>query len=266
MRTQLERAVAAGHNALYRREDQTWKRLGRFLATECPAAVVRARGAVALAFAVFTVPALFGYRLLRDRPAVAAEVLPEVMLDRAREGAARQQEGRGYAEAEAEQRPLMAASIIANNVRVAFFCFAGGAFAGFGSLLLLAINGLSIGAASGHFANNGLFGYLWTFIAGHGLLELFAIWVAGAAGFRLGLAMIAPGRRPRGDALVLAGRDAVGMVGFAVILLLVAGLVEGLISASTVAAPVKFAVSGGSAVLLALYLLIGSRQRVSGQL
>ncbi len=256
---QLERAVGAGHNALYRREAATGKRLGRFALVDCPAAVVEARKTVALAFVVFAAPAALGYGLLRDRPEIAAEVLPQVMLDRATAGAGRQSGGQGYFEAPPGERPLVAASIIANNVRVAFSCFAGGVFVGVGSLVILAANGLSIGAASGHFANQGLFGYLWTFIAGHGLLELFAIWVSGAAGFQLGLAIIAPGRQPRTEALVLAGRRAIRLVGFAVALLLVAGLIEGLISASGVAPAAKIAVSAGSAALLVLYLATGAR-------
>ena len=93
-----------------------------------------------------------------------------------------------------DERPLAASGIIVNNIRVAFLCFAGGIALGVGSLLLLAFNGLSIGAVSGHFANTGLLGYLWTFVIGHGLLELFAIWVAGAAGFLLGKALFLPGR------------------------------------------------------------------------
>ena len=263
-RAQLERAVAAGHNALYRSEAPTWRRLVRFLGVECPAAVVASRRIVALAFLAFAVPGALGYRLLRDRPDLAAEVLPQVMLDRAAAGVERQREGKGYVEATAEGRPLMAASIIANNVQVAFSCFAGGAFLGVGSLVILATNGLSIGAASGHFANQGLIGYLWTFIAGHGLLELFAIWVSGAAGFQLGQAVIAPGRVPRREALIRAGRQSIRLVGAAVLMLLVAGLIEGLISASGVGAAVKVSVSAASAVLLVLFLATGNRLAAPG--
>jgi uncharacterized membrane protein SpoIIM required for sporulation/uncharacterized RDD family membrane protein YckC len=255
----LERAVSAGHNALYRGETPTWRRIARFFGVECPAAVVAARWAVALGFLVFALPAALGYRLLRDRPDLAAEVLPQVMLERAAAGVAREQDGKSYYEATAEGRPLMAASIIANNVQVALMCFAGGALVGLGSLVILATNGLSIGAASGHFANQGLIAYLWTFIAGHGLLELFAIWVSGAAGFQLGTALIAPGRLPRREALVTAGRLSIRLVGCAVVLLLVAGLIEGLISAGGVPGAVKIGVSAASAALLALYLATGSR-------
>ena len=110
-------------------------------------------------------------------------------------------------------RPFMASRIMTNNIGVAFYCFAGGIFAGVGSLLLLAFNGLAMGTISGHFANLGLLGYLWTFVVGHGVLELFAIWVAGAAGFLLGRALLAPGERTRAEALVTAGRLALRMVG-----------------------------------------------------
>ena len=80
----------------------------------------------------------------------------------------------------------MASGIITNNVRVAIACFAGGIFLGVGSLVLLAYNGLAIGAFAGHFANVGLLDYLLTFILGHGALELFAIWVAGRGGLPAG--------------------------------------------------------------------------------
>lgn len=255
----LERAVGAGHNALYRERRHTWHQLWTFVALDAPAAVVTARRAVVTAFLVFTIPALLGFGLLRERPALASEVLPDVMLERAEAGIERQRAGQGYFDAPAGSRPLIAASIIANNVQVAFYCFVGGIFLGVGSLVLLAANGLAIGAASGHFANVGLFGYLWTFVAGHGVLELFAIWVAGAAGFQLGLAALAPGRASRREALVLAGRLALRMVGFATVLLLVAGLVEGLISASPLARSGKIAISVASAVLLAGYLALGAR-------
>jgi uncharacterized membrane protein SpoIIM required for sporulation len=180
------------------------------------------------------------------------------MLERAEAGRVRGAEGSGYVELSADRRPVMATSIIANNVRVAVACFASGVALGVGSLLLLAMNGLQLGAVSGHFANLGVLGYLWTFVMGHGVLELFAIWVAGAAGFLLGRAVIVPGDYSRRDALVLAARRALPMVGAAVVLLLIAGLIEGLISASTATLTTRLLVTGGSAVFLVAYLLFGA--------
>jgi uncharacterized membrane protein SpoIIM required for sporulation len=226
---------------------------------ECPAAVWRARRVVLLALACLFGPAVAGYLVIRERPALAYEVLPDVMIERAEEGRERQANDQGYVELEAEQRPLMAAYLINNNVGVAFKCFAGGIFLGIGSLFLLAFNGLSLGASAGHYANVGLFGYLFTFIVGHGVLELFAIGVAGAAGFLLGQAVIAPGERTRGEALVTQGRVAVRMLGVVVVLLVIAGLIEGLASASGASFAYRLAVSSASAVFLLLYLANGAR-------
>jgi uncharacterized membrane protein SpoIIM required for sporulation len=181
------------------------------------------------------------------------------MLERAEAGRQRQAEGLGYYEADASDRPVIATAIISNNVRVAFNCFAGGAFFGVGSLLALGYNGLVLGATAGHFANAGILGYLFAFILGHGVLELFAISVSGAAGFLLGLALLAPGDLTRSEALVLRGRVAVRMVGFVVVLLIVAGLIEGLASASGASFTFRAAISAGSAVFLLLYLLNGAR-------
>jgi uncharacterized membrane protein SpoIIM required for sporulation len=233
------------------------------LARECPAAVVQARGYVLVAFLTFLAPAAAGFAVLHERPGLAAELIPDVMLRRAEAGAARKAAGHGYVDVAAEDRPLMASGIITNNVRVAIACFAGGIFLGVGSLVLLAYNGLAIGAFAGHFANVGLLDYLMTFILGHGALELFSIWVAGAAGFLLGRSVVAPGRLSRADALVLSGRVALRMLGATAVLLVVAGVIEGFISAGGYSVPVRLAASAASLGLLGAYLMNGIRFRAA---
>ncbi len=261
--SRLERLAAAGHNALYRDERSTWRRLWVVLARECPAAVVDARGYVLVACLTFMAPAAAGFMVLHERPALAVELIPDVMLRRAEAGAARKAAGRGYVDVAAEDRPLMASGIITNNVRVAIACFAGGIFLGVGSLVLLAFNGLAIGAFAGHFANAGLLDYLLTFILGHGALELFAIWVAGAAGFLLGRSVVAPGRLSRSDALVVNGRVAVRMLGATALLLVVAGTIEGFVSAGGYGVAARLAASAASLGLLGAYLANGVRSRAA---
>ena len=259
VRSHLERLVAAGHNLLYRDQRKTWSGIGRFFAVECPAAVVDARRVVLAAFLAFAVPALGGYAALRERPELAEQALPPVLLERAEAGALARAEGRGYAQVEARMRGMVSSTIITNNLGVAFACFAGGVFLGVGSLLSLAFNGLAIGAASGHYHNLGLLSFLWTFVAGHGVLELFAIWCAGGAGFLLGLAVIRPGDLSRRDALVLHGQTAMRMVGASLLLLLIAGAIEGFLSTSGAPVAVKVGTSAASALLLAAWLANGAR-------
>jgi uncharacterized membrane protein SpoIIM required for sporulation len=258
VRLRLERLVAAGHNLLYRADRQSLARIGRFIGVDAPSAVVQARRAVLIAFLSFALPALAGYAAMRQRPELAQDALPAVLLDRAAEGVERKAEGKGYSEVEVSGRPFVASSIIANNVQVSFVCFAGGIFFAIGSLFSLAYNGLLIGAVSGHYQNVGLLSYLWTFVAGHGVLELFAIWCAGAAGFLLGSAIVRPGRFTRRDALVLNGRLAMRLIGLVVVLLLVAGTIEGFVSTSRATPAIKVAISVVSALLLIAYIAAGA--------
>src|SRR5256885_4412283 len=98
--------------------------------------------------------------------------------------------------------------------------------------LVLVGNGVSLGMGFGLFVNYHAGGYLATFVAGHGVLELTAIFIAGGAGFRVAGALLVPGDRTRRDALVVEGRIAARMVGAVVTLLAIAGTIEGLLSAS----------------------------------
>jgi uncharacterized membrane protein SpoIIM required for sporulation len=245
---QLERIVATGHNLLYRDERNTWRLIWRFFLVEGPTAIVNARRHVLVAFLAFTLPAAAGFLMMRQQPALAEQILPVSLLERAEAGA------RDGARAE---RAFLATVIVTGNVQVAFVCFASGVLLGVGSLFALGFNGALIGAASGHYANSGLLGFLWTFIAGHGVLELFAIFLAAAAGLLLGQAIIAPGAYTRGHALVVNGRQAMALTGATVLLLLVAGGVEGFVSASGAPFEVKIGVSVASLLLLVAYLFRG---------
>ncbi|HEY2807016.1 MAG TPA: stage II sporulation protein M [Gemmatimonadales bacterium] len=253
----LERAVSAGHNALYGLRGVGRVGLGRLLAHDLTAALWRSRGYIAVAFLLTAAPAVAGYQLLRSAPSRAAELLPDEMIARAEGGREAVLAGVGYAQAPSLYLPLMASNIIANNVQVAIGAFAFGITAGIGTVWLLFFNGLFLGAVVGLFRNYGLAGWLLTFIAGHGILELTAIFVAGAAGLRIGRALVAPGDAPRRDALVVAGRESVLLVIAAACLLLLAGTIEGLLSASDAPVPVKLGVSATTVVLLVLLGISG---------
>jgi uncharacterized membrane protein SpoIIM required for sporulation len=253
----LERLVAAGHNALYGVRSRGRLPLARHVLRDFPAAVVESWRYVLVAFLLFAIPAAVGYAVLREQPELAEEIAPPVMVSRAEQAAERQARGVGYAEAENEDRPVLASWIISNNIMVCLAALAGGLVAGVLTVLSLVYNGLSLGVGFGVFANHHATGYLATFIAGHGVLELTAIFISGGAGFRLAQALVAPGDLTRKDALVLQGAVALRMIGAVVCLLIVAGAIEGLLSASDAAPAYKFAVSGASAVLLACYFASG---------
>jgi uncharacterized membrane protein SpoIIM required for sporulation/uncharacterized RDD family membrane protein YckC len=253
----LERVVSAGHNALYRARGKQGMPLGRYLLRDFPAAVVQSWAYVLLSFTLFIVPAAIGYVMIRERPALADEIVSPVMVGRAEQAAQREAEGRSYAQAEGEQRPVIAAAIISNNIQVSFGVFVGGLTCGLLTGWLLFANGMMLGLGFGLFKNYGALGYLTTFVAAHGVLELTAIFISAGAGFRLAKAIIAPGDRTRKDALVVEGRIAVRMVGAVVTLLAIAGTIEGLLSASDAPAIWKYGVSAATVLFLLLYLASG---------
>jgi len=256
----LERVVTAGHNALYRARGKPRTPLRHYILRNFPAAVVQSWQYVLLAFLLFSVPAAVGYVMIRERPALAEELLSPVMVARAEAAAENLAEGRGYAETSKEERPQVAALIITNNITVSFGTFVGGLTAGVLTTWLLFANGMMFGLVLGLFRNYQALSYLLTFVLGHGVLELTAIFISAGAGFRLAKAMIAPGDRARRDALVVEGRIAARMIGAVVTLLAIAGTIEGLLSTSPAPASWKYGVSAASAVFLVLYLANGYRE------
>ncbi len=255
----LARVVSAGHNALYGVRRSARLHVGNLLLKRLPGAVYRGRRYALVAFGTFALPAIAGYSLIRERPSIAYEIIPDGMIARAESGVRQSEAGRGYAEAPSPYLPMVASGIITNNVQVAFGAFAFGITAGLGTMLLLVFNGLFFGAVIGLFVNYGLGAWLLTFVAGHGVLELTAIFIAGGAGLRIARALVAPGDLARRDALVVGGRLAVEMLGAAAGLLVVAGMIEGFISASGLPATLKLTVSLATAVLLVLLTVQGRR-------
>jgi hypothetical protein len=123
----LARIVSTSHNALYGVRGAGRLPLRHLLLKRLPTAAYHGRAYILTAALFFALPAASGYILIRERPAVAYEVLPDVMISRAEAGQAQAQAGRGYAETPSPYLPLVASSIIANNVQVAFGAFAFGA-------------------------------------------------------------------------------------------------------------------------------------------
>lgn len=258
----LSRLLAGAHNLLYRGRSLTLADVVRLVAIEAPREVRRSWRPVLLAGALLFGPALIAYSAVVNHPTVAATFIPAGMLDRAEEGVRRAREGTGYIADPQIFRPTMASQIIANNVQVTFGVFALGMTAGVGSLLLLVLNGVSLGGVFGLYQSKGIGSLLLAFVAPHGVLELTAVCIAGGAGFLLAAALLLPGRRTRKRALVENGQRAIRLVAAATVLLLVAGTLEGFVSPiPTWPLRAKLAVSAATLVLLALYLSAGRVRR-----
>ena len=142
--------------------------------------------------------------------------------------------------------------------------FAAGALVCVLTVWILVQNGASVGMAGGLFAAAGQQPKFWGLILPHGLLELSAVIIAGAAGLRLGWTVIDPGDRLRGTALVAEGRRAAMVVLGLVPVFGVAGTIEGFITGRGM--PTAARVGIGVAVCAAFwtYVLVLGRAATAG--
>jgi uncharacterized membrane protein SpoIIM required for sporulation len=252
--------VGAGHNLLYRPARRSWRALKEWLTAGFPALVRRRWVPIAIAAALFYGPALATYTAVRVDPDLSRRLVSAEMMSRAEEAAAKEAAGHGYVEVSDAMMPVMASGIISNNIQVTFLAFAGGILAGLGTVLALVFNGVSLGAVAAVFANHGQSLHLWTFVVGHGAIELTAICIAGGAGLWMGSALLLPGRRTRGEVLVRRGSEAVSLIGGTTMMLIVAGMIEGFVSPSQLPRELKLGFAAIVAALLVAYLLFAGRE------
>lgn len=255
----LERSVGAGHNLLYRPETRTWAALKHWLTAGFPALVRRRWKPVAAASALFYVPALISYAATVADPAVGRAFVGPEMMVRVEESREKEARGEGYVEEEVPLMPLLASSLIANNVQVTFLAFAAGIVAGLGTVYVLVLNGVLLGTVSALFHHEGTLLHLYTFVLPHGVIELTAICIAGGAGLWMGSGMVVPGRQTRGRALVERAREGVSMLAGTAMLLVFAGFIEGFISPSDLPRPAKLGLAAVFAAILLAYLVFSGR-------
>ncbi|MFQ5422306.1 MAG: stage II sporulation protein M, partial [Anaerolineae bacterium] len=158
------------------------------------------------------------------------------------------------------ERPYISSAITTNNIRVSFLAFGGGMVAGLLTVYVLIFNGLLLGGLTGLTAHYDVGFELWTFVIGHGVIELTTIIIAGGSGLMLGWTMIRPGLYRRRDALTLAARKAVNLIIGCIPLLMIAGTIEGFLSPNeNIPWPVKWSVGLGTGILLYSYLFFAGR-------
>src|SRR5690606_37776480 len=246
----LQELMQRGHNALYRPASPRWRRALEFLVADFPRLVRAQRGCLWASAALFVASTVAMYLAVRWRPELVHSLFDprqlaqfESMYDPAAPGA---RLGR-----DSGSDLAMFGFYIVNNVSIGFRTFASGLLAGVGSLAALVFNGVVFGAVAAHLQGIGHGDPFWRFVAGHSAPELSAIVVAGTAGLRLGLALVAPGRRSRRDALVESGKVGGKLCIGVFAMLLLAAFVEAFWSSiGSIPGPVKFAVGGALWVLV----------------
>ena len=255
----LEDLMQRGHHVLYRPAAPRWRRVLEFFLMEFPCLLRKNYRYFWTSAILFYVPLVGMIVLLHYYPELIHSILPaeqiaemEKMYDPANKF-----DSLGRNSGSDLQ---MFGYYIWNNVSIGFRTFASGFFVGLGSIFVLLFNGISIGAVAGHLTVIGSGEPFWRFVVGHSGPELTAIVIAGAAGLRIGMAIVAPGRKKRVDALVEAGSAGVKLAMGIFAMLVFAAFIEAYWS-SIVWVPdiVKYPVGALIWLLIIIWLWRGGR-------
>jgi len=256
----LEDLTSRAHQLIYQQRDFGLGRLRKLINVEFPSAVRAHRWYVAAAAATFLLPTILVGLLVYSRPEMILSVVSSDTVAEFERMYSPTAESIGRTR-DAQTDWMMFGYYVRNNVSVAFQCFAGGLFAGMGTLFFLAYNGAFSGALAGYLTVRGLSPTFYSFIVTHSAFELTAIVLAGAAGLRIGHALLSPGRLTRRQSLVEASREAIVLVyGVTCMLLVAAGLEAFWSSASWIAPTVKYGVAAGCWLAVFSYLTLQGRR------
>ena len=249
----LNTLVARAHPVVYRGEPLRPEALGGFFATGIPRAFRRAGPYVLASLGISLVGVVAGWMAVELRPDLASSIAPQTSLfDRMARGEVPTGTDTGLAEA------LL---IILNNVRVALVAFIGGLLLGVPTVLILLVNGWTLGSLGAVEHRDSLDLTFWSFIAPHGVVELSIFVFSGATGLMLADAVYRPGLLRRVDALAAMAWRTVGLAVGVACLLVTCGLLEGLLSPSGAPGGLKYAVGAVTGAGLYSWLLLAGRER-----
>jgi len=255
----LNNLVLGVYRELYRYRAETRLNFYAFFKRDFPLSIYRHRYFILVSFLVMVLPGLLAATWTYiDEDAVYSMLEASQVrgVERMYDPEARKL-GR---EREADTDIFMFGFYIKNNISVAFRCFAGGMVLGIGTLLVLFFNGMFMGSIAGHLTRLDYVDTFYPFVVGHGSFELTAIVFSGAAGLRLGYAILHPGQSSRLDSLRQAGRDVVPMLYGIVLMLIIAAFLEAFWSSSTsLTIAVKYSVGAVLWALVLLYSFSGRR-------
>ena len=149
-----------------------------------------------------------------------------------------------------------------NNAWVAAQCIGFAILLGLPIPYILFQNAANLGLTGGLMFDAGKGGIFLGLLTPHGLLELTAVFLAAAAGMRLGWMAIAPGHRPRGQVLAEQGRAVVAVAAGLVVVLLLSGLIEALVTPSPLPTFARIGIGVAAEVAFLAYVVHFGRKAV----
>jgi uncharacterized membrane protein SpoIIM required for sporulation len=243
----VNQLLARAHHIIYSGRKTNLATLFRFLRDQYPAIFQKQIGYVLASVLVSVAWGALGAALTSARPEFMRHFVGPDMI-------ATMERHQMWTHSIVGVEPMATSAIMTNNLSVSFATFAGGIVFGVGTFWFLFNNGMMLGVIATACHQYGMSIALWSFVAPHGSLELPSILIAGAAGFRLGHAMLFPGALRWKESVARGGIEATQLVSGIIPLLVIAGCLEGFFSPSQAPVWLKFTVGGLLFTLLNLWL------------
>ncbi|MDQ0871410.1 putative membrane protein SpoIIM required for sporulation [Paenibacillus sp. V4I3] len=250
----LNHLVSQAHNAMYKENNKSSKQMKEFFLHYFPS-LIRARSLfVGFALFLFLLGGLLGFLSVWNDPLNLSMIMPGAMADSIDPSKTADPRGDLHS-------PLVSTAIMTNNIRVAVLAFISGVTLGIGTIYLMISNGLIVGALAAVFMQSGKSYVFWAYILPHGIIELTAIFIAGGAGLYMGYRFFVPGPYPRKLRFLESAKESAQLLIGTIPLFIIAGIIEGYITPSTMSLEVKYLIAGMTLLLLALYYGYGISHR-----
>jgi uncharacterized membrane protein SpoIIM required for sporulation len=247
----LESLAMRGYFLLYGVREKRGARMLRFFTRDWPAAVRAVWKETIIIAVILLLGVATSWSMTASNPECFFQFVPEEMAGgRTPQATAEYLQstlGHGKPDADGETQSglhVFATYLFTHNSRVSIMSFALGFAFGVPTMILEYYQGLVLGAMMAVFAGKGLGVEFGGWLAIHGTTELFAAVLSGAAGLRIGSAMLFPGDTDRLTALSRAGRTAGKVMVGVILMLLCAGLLEGFGRQLITDTAVRYAIGG----------------------
>jgi uncharacterized membrane protein SpoIIM required for sporulation len=230
-----------------------WRTVGEFFGVAFPATAYRARWWWLATAGGSILVAVIAGRWIATSPAVQASLLSHSEVARLVN-----HQFRDYYSQEAAS--AFALKVWTNNAWVAAETLILGAFLGIGTIIVLLENALNLAVDGGLMIGHGKAVVFFTLVLPHGMLELTAVFLAAAAGLRMGWAIIDPGPRPRIQALAEEGRATVTIVLGLIVVLAMSGAIEAFVTPSSLPSWARIGIGAVVEVAFLGYVIAAGRR------
>lgn len=252
----LNHLVSQAHNAMYKESNKSSTQMKEFFLRYFPSLIKARIGFTLFALVLFVLGGLLGFLSVWHDPLNLSVIMPGAIADNIDPSTTADPRGDLHS-------PLVSTAIMTNNIRVAILAFISGVTLGIGTIYLMVSNGLIVGALAAVFMHSGKSYVFWAYILPHGIIELTAIFIAGGAGMYMGYRFFVPGPYPRKLRFLESAKESAQLLIGTIPLFIIAGIIEGYITPSTLSLEMKYLIAGVTLLLLAIYYIYGIRRKTN---